>query len=343
MELNQIVQQYLGIGDYQSTEIVSGLINTTLLIEKNEEKYILQKINHGVFLDPEALVNNHLQINLVLQNANYDREIIDIIPTIEGVLLLKDAKNQYWRMTSYVENAKTYLKVPNKEIALEAAICLSEFYRIINEKQLLIQDPLPGFINFKKRTDDFVSALESASEDRKQKASEEIDIIKNQIELPEKWLQLLDEEKLPKRIIHADPKISNILFSADEKATAVIDLDTIMEDSILYDFGDMVRSYCNKTDEDDASLKENFDGEIYKVIKQGFLSKLEDFLTDSEKGNLDYAAQVVIYIQAVRFLTDYLKNDSYYHTDYPDHNLDRTKNQLCLLKNLQDFHRMTPI
>lgn len=343
MELNQIVQQYLGVGDYQSTEIVSGLINTTLLIEKNEEKYILQKINHGVFLDPETLVNNHLQINLVLQNANYDREIIDIIPTIEGGLLLKDAKNQYWRMTSYVENAKTYLKVPNKEIALEAAICLSEFYRIINEKQLLIQDPLPGFINFKKRTDDFVSALESASEDRKQKASEEIDIIKNQIELPEKWLQLLDEEKLPKRIIHADPKISNILFSEDEKATAVIDLDTIMEDSILYDFGDMVRSYCNKTDEDDASLKENFDSEIYKVIKQGFLSKLEDFLTDSEKENLDYAAQVVIYIQAVRFLTDYLKNDSYYHTDYPDHNLDRTKNQLCLLKNLQDFHRIAPI
>lgn len=343
MELNQIVQQYLGVGDYQSTEIVSGLINTTLLIEKNEEKYILQKINHGVFLDPEALVNNHLQINLVLQNANYDREIIDIIPTIEGGFLLKDAKNQYWRMTSYVENAKTYLKVPNKEIALEAAICLSEFYRIINEKQLLIQDPLPGFINFKKRTDDFVSALESASEDRKKNASEEIDIIKNQIELPEKWLQLLDEEKLPKRIIHADPKISNILFSADEKATAVIDLDTIMEDSILYDFGDMVRSYCNKTDEDDASLKENFDGEIYKVIKQGFLSKLEDFLTDSEKENLDYAAQVVIYIQAVRFLTDYLKNDSYYHTDYPNHNLDRTKNQLCLLKNLQDFHRMTTI
>ncbi len=343
MELNQIVQQYLGIGDFQSSEIVSGLINTTLLIEKNGEKYILQKINHGVFLEPEALVNNHLQINLVLKNADYQREIIDIIPTLEGGLLLKDSQEHFWRMTRFVENATTFLKVPNKEIALEAAICLSEFYRIINEKQLLIQDPLPGFINFKKRTDDFISALESASEERKIKASEEIKAIKNQLHLPEKWLQLLEEEKLPKRIIHADPKISNILFDCKEKATAVIDLDTIMEDSILYDFGDMVRSYCNKTDEDDATLQENFDGEIYKVIKQGFLSKLEDLLTDSEKENLDYAAQVVIYIQAVRFLSDYLNNDSYYHTNYPDHNLDRTKNQLQLLKNLQDYQNTVPI
>ena len=147
-------------------------------------------------------------------------------------------------------------------------------------------------------------------------------------------IALQASQELPERVIHADPKISNILFTKDGEALSVIDLDTMMNSTLLYDFGDMMRSYCNLTDEDDATMVDNFAPAIYDSVKEGFLSHLSSKLTSIELENLDYAAQVVIYIQAVRFLTDYLNNDVYYSTKYPEHNLDRTRNQVNLVKNV---------
>ncbi|MDO5614969.1 MAG: aminoglycoside phosphotransferase family protein, partial [Cruoricaptor ignavus] len=226
----------------------------------------------------------------------------------------------------------------NEDIAYESARLLSEFYFCLNqENNLEIKETLPGFIDFQKRLNDYKIALENAKKELKQKAKSEIDYTHQHLQLPEKWIDLDAQNLLPKRLIHADPKISNLLFSQDEKAIAVIDLDTVMHAPILYDFGDMVRSYTNKTDEDDADFHDNFDANIFVKIKQGFLNHLEKMLTPLEIELTDYAAQVVIYIQAVRFLTDYLNGSIYYSTNYDEHNLDRTKNQINLLKGLQVF------
>ncbi len=337
MELKTITQEFLGNIDFSCSEINNGLINQTYLIDSEQGKFILQRINTSIFKRPEAIIQNHLKVNNALVKSGYTKNIVKVLPTLKGKYLVRDKNNGSWRLTGFLEDSKTHIKVPSPEIAFEASKCFSEFYAAINAEELDLEDTLPGFIDFRKRLNDFQSALDQASEERLAEAKVEINFIKDLIDLPEKWISLELENLLPKRTIHADPKISNILFTIEDKALAVIDLDTVMTSTLLYDFGDMVRSYCNSTDEDDATLKENFNNKIYSAVKEGFISQLESTLTPVELENLDYAAQVVIYIQAVRFLSDYLNRDVYYTTKYESHNLDRTKNQIQLLKNLRTW------
>lgn len=330
MELKAVISAFIGEQNHSFSAIDNGLINHTYFVETDSEKYILQKINTDIFKNPKCIIDNHLAVNSVLKNSDYSRKIVDLIPAQNGEFLV----NQKWRMLEFIENSVTHLKVPNSETAFESAKCFSEFYSVLNSKSIHLEETLPGFIDFGKRISDYQTALENASEERKINAEKEIDFINSHLDLPEKWIELQNNNALPKRIIHADPKISNILFDKNGNAISVIDLDTVMTSTLLYDFGDMIRSYCNLTDEDDASLENNFSGEIYDSVKKGFLFHLENLLSETEKEHLDYAPKVVIYIQAIRFLTDYLNGNIYYSVKYENHNLDRTRNQINLLKNL---------
>ncbi len=334
MEIETVISEFIGNQKYTYSEINNGLINKTYLVDSEQGKYILQCINTGIFKNPEAILHNHLKVNQVLKNEGYPRNILEIVPTQKGDYLLKDQENGSWRMTGFIENSVTFLKVPNPETAFEAAQCFSEFYALLNKNALQLEDTLPGFINFEKRISDYKTALSQADVHRKEKSKSEIDFVNEWMDLPEKWIRLDKEGILPKRAIHADPKISNILFNTENQAIAVIDLDTMMTSTLLYDFGDMIRSYTNLTNEDDAQQIENYSPEIYQAVREGFLTHLKNILTPIEIENLDYAAQVVIFIQAVRFLTDYLNGDVYYAVKHENHNLDRTKNQIHLLKNI---------
>ena len=331
-----IVEQFLGpVGILSITPIENGLINHTFLVETESEKFILQQINTLIFKNPNAIQNNHLKINYVLEQSEYSRKTVKLIPTLSQDLLF-EKNNEAWRMLEYLEDSVTFLKPSSTEIAFEATKCLSEFYKIINQEQIILEETLPDFINFEKRVIDFKTALIQETE-RKKTAENEINFILEHLSLPNRWVELEQQDLLPLRVIHADPKISNILFDKDNKAIAVIDLDTLMQGTILYDFGEMVRSYTNLANEDDGSAEDNFNSTTYESIKEGFLFYLKHMLTPVELANLDYAGQLVTYIQAIRFLTDYLKNDVYYSTKYEHHNLDRTKNQINLLKGLQIF------
>src|SRR5690625_1290347 len=185
------------------------------------------------------------------------------------------------------------------------------------------------------RLEQYESSLQNSAEDRLKKAKIAITFIEENKTILEDWFALLPQ--IPTRIIHADPKISNFLFdnSDADKIIALIDWDTILRGSILYDFGDMVRSYTNLKEEDDPTEGRNFSLENYKALKNGFLYYLEDKLTWKEVINLRLGAEVVIYVQAMRFLTDYLNDDIYYSIQYPKQNLDRTMSQINLLIDLK--------
>lgn len=340
MELNDIVIQFIGTENYSLSPITDGLINTTYLLEdKNQQKkFILQKINQAVFKEPEVIVNNHLMINELLRSNNYQFQIIEPIPSLSNALLVKDTNGAPWRMLSFVENSTTFLTAPSLQTAFEAAKTFGYFLNIVNTEKLpAIEDTLPNFLNFEKRIADYKKALENATPHLKENAKVEIEITNQLISLPDQWRKMEKNNQIPKRIIHADVKISNILFDQHHQPLAVIDLDTMMISTILYDFGTMIQSYTNRTHEDDGSAKNNFNPEMYEVVKEGFLFYLKEKLTPEESSHLDYAAQVAIYIQEVRFLTDYLNGSVYYSTKYPEHNLDRTKNQLELLKGLRAY------
>lgn len=340
MELNTIVIEFIGTDNYELTPITDGLINTTYLLKDKDraKKFILQKINTHVFKQPEVIVNNHLMINEILQSNNYQLQIIEPVLSLTNKFLVKDANGESWRMLSFIENSTTFLAAPSLQTAFEAAKAFSYFLNTINTENLpAIEDSLPNFLNFEKRVADYKSALENAVPSLKEKAKAEIEITNQLLSLPDQWIEMEKNNQIPKRIIHADVKISNILFDKNHKPLAVIDLDTMMISTILYDFGTMIQSYTNTTLEDDGSAINNFNPEMYKAVKEGFLFYLKEKLTPQEIMSLDYAAQVAIYIQEIRFLTDYLNGSTYYSTQYPEHNLDRTKNQLELLKGLREF------
>ncbi len=340
MEINDIVTQFINTDNYVLSPINNGLINATYLLEDRDrgEKFILQKINQHVFRQPEVIVKNHLIVNELLRSNDYQFQIIEPIPSLTHQLLVKDENDEPWRMLSFVENSITFLTAPSLQTAFEAAKAFSYFLSVVNTENLpAIEESLPDFLNFEKRITDYKKALENAAPQLKENAKAEIEITNQLISLPDHWIEMEKSNQIPKRIIHADVKISNILFNQNHIPLAVIDLDTMMISTILYDFGTMIQSYTNTTHEDDGSAENNFNPEMYKVVKDGFLFYLKEKLTREESAHLDYAAQVAIYIQEVRFLTDYLNGSTYYSIKYPEHNLDRTKNQLELLKGLRTY------
>ncbi|MEY8760474.1 phosphotransferase enzyme family protein [Chryseobacterium tongliaoense] len=340
MELDSVIRKFIDIGNYTVSPITNGLINTTFCVENkdSQEKFILQKINENVFKKPENIINNHLRINTILRSCEYQLRIVEPIPSLSNEFLIRDENGDPWRMLSFMENSVTFITVPSVETAFKAAKTFSYFLALVNTEKLPnIEDTLPDFINFEKRITDYQYSLKHAAPHFIENAKAEIEIVNRLLHLPDRWIKMEKTGQLPGRIIHADAKISNILFDENHQPLAVIDLDTVMISTLLYDFGTMIQSYTNTTDEDDGKAENNFNPEIYNAVKEGFLFHLKEKLRRKEADNLDYAAQAAIYIQALRFLTDYLDGSVYYSTKYPDHNLDRTKNQLELLKGLKEY------
>lgn len=343
MELKTIVTGFTGTENCTITPITNGLINTTYLVEDYDadEKFILQKINTQVFLFPEIITNNHILINRLLEDGKYPLQLVKPKEALSGSFIIKDENGASWRMLSFIEDTKTFFKIPDIKTAYESAKAVGSFLNTVNPEYLpYIQAPIPDFINFEKRISDYQISLQSASPDLLENAEPEIEGMNELISLPEKWIEMEKEGILPKRIIHGDPNVRNILFDQNSRPLAVIDLDTVTISTILYDFGDMARSYTNTLDEDNGNADHNFNPQIYRTVKDGFLLSLKKKLTFEELENLDYAAQTVIYIQAIRFLTDYLNGSTYYSTKYAEHNLDRTRNQLQLLKGLREYLRV---
>lgn len=343
MELKQIVTGFTGTENCTVSPITNGLINTTYLVEDHDstEKFILQKVNTRVFPFPEIISQNHILINRMLEDGDYPLQLVKPKETLSGNFMMTDENGESWRMFGFIEDTKTYFKIPDLKTAYESAKAVGSFLNTVNPDLLPdIQAPIPDFINFEKRVLDYQTSLQQANEDLLKNAAQEIEIMNELLFLPEKWIKMEKDHLLPRRIIHGDPNVRNILFDETSRPLAVIDLDTVTVSTILYDFGDMARSYTNILDEDNGGADNNFNPQIYRTVKDGFLLYLKQKLTYGELENLDYAAQTVIYIQAVRFLTDYLNGSTYYSTKYTEHNLDRTKNQLQLLKGLRKYLRV---
>lgn len=318
-------------GDFEITVLNSGHINSTYLIKNRQKRFILQQINTAIFKEPKVLAQNISVLSNHLKNKDYPNEILNQLPFKDGAYLFENS----WRILEFIEDSQSFEKVASAKQAYEAARFLSEFYFYLNDLNPgLIKDSIPGFLDFNLRFEQFEQALKNADDERIKTAKNEIDfVLKNQNILTE-WNKISAE--IPNRIIHADPKISNFLFDKknNDKIKALIDWDTLMRGPVLYDFGDMVRSHTNLAAEDDAETENIFSSENFKALKTGFLTHLKSKLTTVETENLDLAAQLVIYIQALRFLTDYLNKDRYYHIAYPVQNLNRSKNQIRLLKEL---------
>lgn len=334
MELNLIINNFLPKTKINKVSpIGNGLIHQTFLVETSQKSYVLQHINDLVFENPEILVRNHLKINEGLSKVNYKFELSNPIKTGDNQLIFV-TDDQHWRLTEYIDNSITYQKVASPEMAFEASKALSYFHYCINSDQnISLEESIPEFTNFEKRYGDFEKANQHLIDKRAENCVNELLFISKYKHLCNLWIELRNKN-MPNRIIHADPKISNILFNSEQKPIAIIDLDTVLSGPILYDFGDMARSFTNRLEEDDISTTDNFDIEIYKAIKEGFLHHSASLLSPLEIEHFNFAAKIVVHIQAMRFLVDYLRGDIYYGSSYEGQNLVRAKNQINLLKGM---------
>lgn len=320
---------------FELSPVNDGLINTTFKLYHPEYGfYILQKVNHEVFQNPEEVNSNISNLSNYLASVEYRLKRMELVENLEGDYTVKQGSN-FWRILKYIKGKSTLIS-ENPETVKNAGKAFGHFTSsLIDFPKGLLKVPILGFIDFQKRYSDFENSILSGIPSRIIDSEDEIEFLKSQKSYLERIITKL--KSCPPRIIHADPKLSNILF--DNKfinPIAIIDWDTCMAGPILYDFSDMVRSYTNPLPEDSPDFENvKMNTELYQALIDGYIKELESILTQNETDLLHEGAGFITLIQALRFLTDYIHGDIYYKTDYDEHNLNRTRNQIALFKSIQ--------
>lgn len=344
-ELKAIISHF-GISGTVDTikPLGNGLINDTYKVntlEQDQSDYVLQRINNAVFTDVELLQHNieavtaHIRKKLMARNeSNIDRKVLTFIPTAAGKTYFKDDSDRFWRVSVFIPNAKTYEAV-TPEYAYYCGLTFGEFENMLVDMNEELGETIPDFHNMELRMQQLRAAVETDAKGR----VDEVRSIINELEQDAgemcKAERLFRAGQLPKRICHCDTKVNNMMFDEAGHVLCVIDLDTVMPSFIFSDYGDFLRTGANFVAEDDSNFdRVGFNEDVFRSFTKGYLESANSFLTPIEIENLPYAVALFPYMQCVRFLTDYINGDTYYHIKYPEHNLVRTKNQLMLYRSV---------
>lgn len=359
MTIQEICASFDVGGRYiRCTELSTGIINCTYHVEyvrDGEQKdYIVQRINKGVFKNPESLMENIVAVtDYVRQNVKKKG-----LPTrrfaLRAFLTKQDNKpfviddnGDYWRCYRYIQNSTTYDVVDDLTIIERVGKAFGVFHDCLEgfDAQSLYLS-IPDFHNTPKR---YQALKQSISEDKANRVKGVSQEIEDVLGFEEKACTLqryLDEGKIPLRVTHNDTKCNNVAFDKDSgEALAVLDLDTVMPGAVAYDYGDAIRFIANTVIEDDPDVeKVKLDLNKFEAFAKGFIGEMKDVLTDLEKQTINLGVFAMTVELAVRFLTDYLNGDVYFKTKYPGHNLDRTRNQIALAKDvLRKYDKMQEI
>lgn len=323
--------------EFKIKEFGSGHINSTYLLESpsSEFCYILQKININVFKNPYIIAQNIGKTSDFLKKNRPDYLFIHQIQT-KNKKDIFEIDNAFWRLTQFIPNSYSVNTLDNPEMAMDAAKAFGLLAKNLHGMDLDdLQPSIPGFHDLSWRYDQFESSLATAIEERKINAKNEIAFCFANKNLVETYKKIVSDETYPMRMMHHDTKINNVLFDkTTHNSLAVCDLDTLMPGRLISDLGDMVRTSTSSESEESINFDEvKVREEYFEALVKGYIGELKNFLTASEKQSLIFAGPFMIYMQGLRFLTDYLNNDIYYPVKYPEHNLNRAINQRVLLED----------
>ncbi len=345
MENKPNIQEVLSHFDmeYEASPYGNGHINDTYLISPNQ--YILQRINTNIFKDPEGLMDNvykvteHLKDVIASEGGDPERETLTVIKTKDGKNLYTHDENNSFRVYKFVDNTVT-IETPEKaEEMYKAAKGFAKFQkRLASFPADTLIETIKDFHDTPKRFENLKKAISEDKMGRAESVKEEIDFALSK----EGWIGLVTEGladgSIPLRVTHNDTKINNILF--DEKtleAICVIDLDTVMPGSMLYDFGDALRIGAATAPEDETDLsKVDFNIDFFEAFTKGFAEEMGTSLTKREIELLALSSKLMTYECGIRFLTDYLEGDTYFKIHRPTHNLDRARTQFKIVKSIDE-------
>ncbi len=313
----------------------SGLINSTWKIIQQNESYIVQRINHLVFKHPEYIADNIRLVSCYLQDNYPDYLFVAPVKTITGKDMICVDGN-FFRIFPFVQGSHTIDVVTDPATAYEAAKQFGAFTKKISGLDAdRLNITLPDFHNLTLRYTQFESALNAGNTERIAIAALFIEQLKKHRDIVDAFENIKSDPAFKIRVTHHDTKISNVLFDEDGKGLCVIDLDTIMPGYFISDVGDMLRTYLSPANEEEKDFEKiEVRQEYLDAIIKGYSNEMGDELSETEKRSFIYAGKFMIYMQVLRFLTDYLNNDIYYGEKYEGHNLVRAKNQLVLLEKL---------
>ncbi len=331
----KIIGQFLLDGQPVScTPFGNGHINSTYVVSTTtNKKYILQEINTAIFTDPISLMSNITKVSQQLKKVNEFDNCLEVIKTKSGdSFFLESAAKKAWRILNYFDDHYVYDTAPNAELAYEGARMFGKFTADLSHLSPdEIHEIIPGFHNMSLRLQLLKTATKKASSSRLNQSKALLDFVNKHSHIMCTLDNLFANNELQLRVTHNDTKFNNVLFDANQKGLCVIDLDTVMPGYLHYDFGDGIRTAVCTADEDEKDLsKITFDLIKLEAYTKGYLESVRNIMTTSEKETLALSVAIMPFIMGVRFLTDFLNNDTYYKIKYPEHNLDRAKAQLHL-------------
>jgi len=357
--LKEIISHFNIKGNYVSVAPCgNGHINDTFAVcmqqENNTKHYLVQHVNQYVFHNVKELMHNmkratdHIYKKLSkLSGHNPERETRRIISANDGNPFYVDNEGRFWRAFTFIEDAYCLEVVETPHQAYQAARAFGLFQKLLQDlPEPRLFDTIPDFHNTVKRYQAFEDALRIDECERAKLIPEEIKFAKARKNITSKVVDLMAKGVIPERITHNDTKINNVMFDENtEHAICVIDLDTIMPGSVLYDFGDQVRTTTATGEEDERDLsKINFMLEMFESLVHGYLEVAGDFLVDAEIDLLAFSGKLITFEIGLRFLTDYLDGDRYFKTDREHHNLDRCRTQFELVRQIEEqFDKMVAI
>lgn len=341
MDYIAIANQFEIEGEIISAEpFGNGLINSTILVVTSARRYIMQAINTNIFTYPDKLTENIVRITdflkgkIAARGGDVMRETLTPVRAKNGGFLVGSL-----RMYHFIEGCVCLERIENPLQFFETGKAFGHFQLMLNDFPAdSLFEVIPDFHNTPKRVKSFEQAVEKGIADRINESRDEIAILLERKDKAGIIMTALENGDIPLRVTHNDTKINNIMLDADTlEGVCVIDLDTVMPGSALFDFGDGIRSGANPAGEDESDLSKVYcDSQLFKAFAKGFIEGMEGNLTANERGLMVRAAWTIVYEQAVRFLGDYLMGDVYYGIKYPKHNFVRAKNQLTLMLDIEN-------
>lgn len=319
----------------------NGHINDTYRVEGS--KYILQRINTSIFKNPQELMTNienvtaFLRKKITAAGGDPERETLTFVPTVNGENLYQMGDHGAFRVYKFITGTKTIEDSKNPEDLYEAGVGFGHFQKMLEDFPAeTLFETIKDFHHTPKRVEALKEAIRNDVAGRAESVKAEIDFALENAVWADTVIKGIEEGTIPLRVTHNDTKINNILFDeATGKALCVIDLDTVMPGSALYDFGDALRMGGSTAAEDETDLEKVwFDTKAYEAFAKGFLSEMKDSLTPAELELLPLSVKLLTYECGIRFLTDHLNGDTYFKIHRPNHNLDRARNQFKLVADI---------